>query len=68
MKQRKYVNRKIQQITASNLERLSWSRGFDGVPGLADHIGRARVTVWRAVANPQRFGPTYQKLLAALKP
>lgn len=49
-----------------NLVSLCWAAGFPGVSGLARHINRNRVTVWRAVRWPDQFGPTYRAILEAL--
>jgi len=54
------------QITKNNLRRLAWQRGYHGVTGLARAIGKSRVTVHRAVANPHRFSPTMKKLAEVL--
>ena len=55
-----------QKITTSNLRRLAWKNGFDGVVGLARAIGRSKVTVYRAVKRPHHFGPTVRKLREVL--
>lgn len=53
-------------VNAKNLRRLCWKNDFHGIAGLARAIGRSRVTVHRAVVNPQRFGPTYELIKKAL--
>lgn len=54
------------KLTAKNLRKLAWINGHDGVTGLSRHVGKSRVTVWRAVRNPRRFGPTYAAIEKAL--
>lgn len=66
MKARTNVNGKSAGVDSRNLRALCWARGFRGIPGLAKHIGRSRVTVWRAARRPDQFGPTYAKMLKAL--
>lgn len=51
-----------KKIKPENLERLCWVAGFEGVSGLARHIKRHRVTVHRAVKNPEQYGPTFRKI------
>lgn len=48
------------RITPRELRRLAHVRGYDGVAGLARRIGRSRQTVYRALRNPERFGPTVE--------
>jgi hypothetical protein len=55
------------KVNRNNLKRLCWKRGFQGVAGLAKKIGRARITVHRAVRWPDQFGPTYKKIQEALR-
>lgn len=57
---------KVKRVTSENLRRLCWARGYRGIPGLADAIGRSRVTIWRAVRHPNRFTPTYTLIEKAL--
>jgi len=56
----------VPKINKNNLRQLSWKRGFHGVSGVAIAIGRSRVTVHRAVKNPERYGPTMEKLKRVL--
>lgn len=53
-------------VNTETVDRLSWLRGFQGVAGLARHIGRSRNTVWRAVRWPDQFGPTFKLIEEAL--
>lgn len=66
MKPRRKVNENVNQVTPKNLRILCWQRGFHGVVGLANAIGRSRVTVHRAVSTPDQFGPTYRLIQEAL--
>jgi len=54
------------KVNVKNLRQLCWKNGFEGVVGLAKHIGRSRVTVHRATKRPHIFGPTYRKIEEAL--
>lgn len=55
-----------RQIDSGNLNRLAHARGFNGVAGLARHIRRNRVTVWKAVRWPSQMRPTYELICEAL--
>lgn len=54
-------------VNTKNLRMLAWKAGHHGVTGLAKSIGRSRVTVWKAVREPNRFRPTYRAVLGALR-
>lgn len=54
--------RQTAKINKHNLRQLAWQRGFEGVTGVAQAIGKSRVTVHRAVSNPSRYKPTMKKL------
>lgn len=54
------------QLTRRSLRLLCWQRGYHGVADLARILGRNRVTIHRAVANPKQFGPTYALICKAL--
>ena len=54
------------EVTVETLQGLCWKRGYRGVTGLAEAIGRSRVTVHRAVKRPHLSGPTYRLVCAAL--
>ena len=53
-------------LTVNTVNRLAWEAGFDGVAGLARHISRNRVTVWKAVRWPDQHTPTFNKIVEAL--
>lgn len=53
-------------MTAENLRQRAWAAGFRGVAGLAAAIGRSRVSVYRAIRNPSRFGPTHRLIVELL--
>jgi hypothetical protein len=55
-----------QRITARNLAQLAWAAGHRGVTGLAKSIRRHRVTVYRAVREPNRHRPTFRAIHKAL--
>lgn len=52
-------------ITKDNLKEKCWKLGMS-VTGLAKKIGKARVTVHRAVKKPHHFGPTYRDICEVL--
>lgn len=54
------------QITTENIQRLAFVAGYKGVADLARSLRRNRVTVWRAVKDPQRYGPTFSAIKKAL--
>ncbi len=54
------------RINKHNLRQLAWRNGYQGVTGVARAIGKSRVTVHRAVSNPNRFSPTMKKLTEVL--
>ena len=54
------------QVTVQNLNQLCYVAGYRGVAGLARHIGRHRVTVWKAVRWPDQNGPTFNLISEAL--
>lgn len=58
--------RNTPELTTDNLCELCWRAGYRGVVGLANSIGRSRVTVHRAVRWPDQFGPTLQLIKKAL--
>jgi hypothetical protein len=56
----------VEKINKKNLRRLAWQRGFHGVAGVAQAIGRSRTTVHRAVRWPDQYAPTMEKLKEVL--
>lgn len=60
------MKRDGNKVNQKNLRTLCWKRGFHGVSGLAQKIGRNRITVHRAVRWPDQFGPTYRLIEEAL--
>lgn len=54
-----------ETITKDNLKKKCWKLGMS-VKGLADKIGKSRVTVHRAVKKPNQFGPTYRDICEVL--
>ncbi len=60
------MNRDTNKVNVKNLRRLCWQRGFHGVAGLARKLGRNRVTIYRAIEHPSRFGPAYKLIQEAL--
>lgn len=56
----------VKTVTRENLKARAWRAGYDGVNGLAKHIGRHPVTVHKAIRWPDQFGPTYRAILEAL--
>lgn len=50
-----------RKIKPENLKRLCWQRGIS-ITELAAKIGRSRMNVYRAVANPKGFKPTFRKI------
>lgn len=57
--------RDLKKIKPENLKRLCWARGLS-VAQLAKKIGRHRVSVHRAVANPTQHAPTFEKIKEVL--
>jgi hypothetical protein len=55
-----------RKVNKGNLRMLCWTRGYRDIAGLARSIKRNRVTVHRAVARPDQFGPTYHLIEKAL--
>lgn len=58
---------KILPLDTKHVRRLAILNGFDGVKDLAARVGRRRETVWRALRNPHRYGPTIRAVGAALE-
>lgn len=54
-----------RRLTRRTLRHLARKR-FGGVAGLAAHIGRNRVTVYSALRDPARYGPTLAAIRDAL--
>lgn len=57
--------RDTKKIKPENLKALCWKRGFS-VADLATRIGRHRVSVYRAVKNPDQHAPTFEKIKEVL--
>lgn len=55
-----------RRLTRRTLRHLARKR-FGGVSGLAAFIGRNRVTVYSALRDPDRYGPTLAAIRAALE-
>jgi hypothetical protein len=55
-----------KNITVENLNQLAWARGYRGVAGLARHLNRHRVTLWKAARQPDQHGPTFNLICEAL--
>lgn len=53
-------------VTVENLNELCWKAGFNGVAALARHLGRNRVSLWKAVRWPDQFRPTYSSIQKSL--
>jgi hypothetical protein len=60
------VKRNFPRVDTGNVNRLAYAAGFQGVAGLAQHIRRNRVTVWKAVRWPNQMAPTYKLICEAL--
>ena len=56
-----------RKLSEKNLTELAWKNGFRGATGLAQAIGKNRVTLYKAVRNPKRYGPTHRSICQALK-
>lgn len=54
------------KLTKENLSRLAHARGFRGVAGLARRVGRHRVSIYRALKNPNQNRPTMRAIERAL--
>lgn len=54
-------------ISTRNLRALAWKSGYQGVSDLARTIGRSRQTLYAAVKNPTRHGPTLRLIRASLR-
>lgn len=50
-----------KKIKKENLKRLCWERGLS-VSALAQRLSVHRVTIYAAVRNPERYGPTWRKI------
>jgi hypothetical protein len=55
-----------RKLNTRSLVKLSWRAGFRGVSGLAKALGVHRVSVYRAVRDPKRHSPTYNRVEEAL--
>lgn len=53
-------------ISAKTVARAAWSAGYRGVAGLARATKRSRKTIYSALRNPRRYGPTIAAIHAAL--
>lgn len=56
----------VLEIDPENLARLAWLNGHKGVAGLSRAVGKHRVTIYRAVKQPKRYGPTFRAIKRAL--
>lgn len=54
------------QLTPENLGRLAVLNGYEGVEDLARHLRRARQSLYEALHRPERYGPTFRAIEAAL--
>lgn len=63
----RYAMAKTLPLDTEHVRRLAILNGFDGVTDLAKRVGRRRETVWRALRNPRRYGPTIKAVSAALE-
>lgn len=54
-------------LTTENLATLAGLNGHRGVAALARRLGRNRVSLYRALKAPRRFGPTYRALNQVLR-
>lgn len=55
-----------RNVTRENFTQLCWARGYRGVAGLARHLGRNRVNLFRAVRYPATHRPTYNLIVETL--
>lgn len=58
----------IRKVDKKNLRTLAWKRGFRGVVGLAKKMKVSRVSLHRAVNQPNTFKPLYRRIEKILKP
>ncbi len=49
-------------LTTKTLKKIAGLNGFTGVAELAREIGCHRVTLYSALRQPDRYGPTVKKL------
>lgn len=59
-------SKRNRRLSIRRLRDLADAAGFDGVHGLARHLGRNRVTIYKALRFPSQYGPTITAIEHAL--